>query len=70
MLGAALDPTPSAVAPRDLHIRMWNLLKGKCSYTAKLEVEGEVVQFAPGGESYSLLCGNKVSCPRSRGALN
>ncbi len=45
---------------RDSHIRMWNLIKGKCSYTAKLEVEGEVVSFTPGGEAYALLHGNKV----------
>ena len=39
---------------------MWNLLKGRCSYTAKLEVEGEAVHFLPGGDAYVLLCGNKV----------
>ncbi len=41
---------------------MWNLLKGKCSYTAKLEIEGEGVQFSPGGEAYALMCGSKVGC--------
>ncbi len=45
---------------RDSHIRMWNLLKGRCSYTAKLEVEGEAVHFSPGGDAYALVCGNKV----------
>jgi hypothetical protein len=45
---------------RDSHIRMWNLLKGKCSYTAKLELEGEIVAFTPGGEEYVLVCGKQV----------
>lgn len=39
---------------------MWNLLKGRCSYTAKLEVEGDAVRFSPGGDAYALICGSKV----------
>jgi len=39
---------------------MWNLLKGRCSYTAKLEMEGDAVRFAPGGDAYALICGSKV----------
>ena len=52
---------------RDSHLRMWNLAKGRCSYTAKLEVEGDSVQFSPSGESYSLTCGSKVTVHESSG---
>jgi WD40 repeat protein len=52
---------------RDSHLRMWNLAKGRCSYTAKLEVEGDDVQFSPSGEAYALTCGSKVTVHESSG---
>ncbi len=68
------DDAPCTCLPlfpvrRDSHIRMWNLLKGRCSYTAKLEVEGEGVSFTPGGDAYVLVCGNKVRCGWGKGKV-
>ena len=34
----------------DKALRMWNLLKGRCSYTTPLEAEADVVQFSPSGQ--------------------
>lgn len=34
----------------DSHIRMWNLVKGRGTYTATLDREGDIVRFTPGGE--------------------
>lgn len=39
---------------------MWNLLKGRCSYTATLEIEGDMVEFLPSGDAYALVCGSQV----------
>ncbi|KAG2483532.1 hypothetical protein HYH03_017637 [Edaphochlamys debaryana] len=46
---------------RDGAIRMWNLAKGRCTYTAKLEAEAEQVAFSASGDAYSLLCGNRIT---------
>ncbi|MEW5301868.1 MAG: hypothetical protein WDW36_004697 [Sanguina aurantia] len=46
---------------RDCSIRMWNLVKGRCSYTSKLDLEGDSVSFCPSGARYSLVCGSKVT---------
>lgn len=35
---------------RDCTIRMWNLVKGRTSYTSKLDAEAEGVAFFPSGE--------------------
>lgn len=35
---------------RDATLRMWNLGKGRNSYTAKLDGEGDLVKFCPSGE--------------------
>jgi protein MAK11 len=42
---------------------MWNLVKGRCTYTTQINgaSEAEGVAFAPSGDSYALLCGNVVS---------
>jgi WD40 repeat protein len=34
----------------DRGLRMWNLAKGRCSYTARLEAEADLVAFNPSGE--------------------
>ena len=42
---------------------MWDLVKGRCTYTTRLEVEAEGVAFCPegGGTRYALLCGAALS---------
>jgi WD40 repeat protein len=34
----------------DRALRMWDLVKGRCTYTAKLDAEGDNLQFCPSGE--------------------
>jgi WD40 repeat protein len=34
----------------DRGLRMWNLAKGRCSYTARLEAEADLVAFNPSGD--------------------
>ncbi len=43
---------------------MWNLVKGRCTYTAKLEAEAETVAFSRSGDAYRLLCGNRITVHR------
>ena len=35
---------------RDNHMRLWNLVKGRCQYTSALQQEAELVRFSPSGE--------------------
>ncbi|KAL4855055.1 p21-activated protein kinase-interacting protein 1-like [Chlorella vulgaris] len=48
---------------RDSCLRMWDLVKGRCTFTAKLEVEAEAVEFSTedGGTRYALLCGTRIT---------
>ncbi|KAG2444218.1 hypothetical protein HYH02_009156 [Chlamydomonas schloesseri] len=46
---------------RDSAIRMWNLVKGRCTYTTRLEAEAEGVAFSHTGDAYSLLSGSRIS---------
>ncbi|GLC45171.1 hypothetical protein PLESTB_000427800 [Pleodorina starrii] len=46
---------------RDNSIRMWNLAKGRCTYTAPLETEADEVAFLEGGETYFLIAGNRIT---------
>ncbi|KAL4422432.1 hypothetical protein ABPG75_008629 [Micractinium tetrahymenae] len=48
---------------RDCCLRMWDLVKGRCTYTSRLEAEAEGVAFCAedGGERYALLCGARVT---------
>mmetsp|Transcript_2944 Transcript_2944/g.6452 ORF Transcript_2944/g.6452 Transcript_2944/m.6452 type:complete len:445 (-) Transcript_2944:128-1462(-) len=46
---------------RDTALRMWDLVKGRCNYTANLGVEGDLVTFTPSGRAYILVCGTKVT---------
>eukprot|EP00878_Enallax_costatus_P038053 GHUV01043191.1.p1 GENE.GHUV01043191.1~~GHUV01043191.1.p1 ORF type:complete len:211 (+),score=21.62 GHUV01043191.1:406-1038(+) len=45
----------------DRGLRMWNLAKGRCSYTAKLDVEADHIGFSADGESYALLCDKLIT---------
>lgn len=40
---------------------MWNLVKGRCTYTAPLEEEAQHVAFDSEGGMYALLTGNKLT---------
>lgn len=42
---------------------MWDLVKGRCTYTARLEAEAEAVHFCgeDGGARYALLCGTLLT---------
>lgn len=44
----------------DRQLRMWDLAKGRCQYTARLEAEAEAVLFGPLGRDYLLQAGSKV----------
>lgn len=44
---------------RNNSMKMWNLTKGRCSFTTKLPQQAEIVNFFPqAGESYALALGN------------
>ena len=40
---------------------MWDLVKGKCTFIAKLESEAEGVAFSPSGARYALRAGPRVT---------
>lgn len=40
---------------------MWDLVKGRSTFSSKLESEGECVLFSPSGQTYALLCGSRVT---------
>lgn len=48
---------------RDGFLRMWDLVKGRCTYTVRLEAEAEAVHFCQedGGARYALLCGTLLT---------
>ncbi|GLI69685.1 hypothetical protein VaNZ11_014373 [Volvox africanus] len=54
---------------RDKAIRMWNLSKGRTSYTAPLESEADWVGFLQSGEAYSLISSNRITVHSTSGAL-
>uniref|UniRef100_A0A7I4EKH9 Anaphase-promoting complex subunit 4 WD40 domain-containing protein n=1 Tax=Physcomitrium patens TaxID=3218 RepID=A0A7I4EKH9_PHYPA len=46
---------------RNHNMKMWNLTKGRCSFTTKLPSEAEIVKFFPqSGESYALVLGTAL----------
>ena len=51
-------------------MKMWNLTKGRCSFTTKLPADAEIVKFFPeGGESYALALGSVMEiCNAETGA--
>lgn len=40
---------------------MWDLVKGRSTFSTKLEAEAEEVHFSPSGATYALLCGSRVT---------
>jgi hypothetical protein len=46
---------------RDGCLRMWDMVKGRSTFTARLDGEGEGVAFAPGGATYAVTCGAVVT---------
>lgn len=51
---------------------MWDLTRGRCTYTAKLDVEGEMVAFCPSaaageGGAYLLVGGTKATVHSAAG---
>ncbi|EFN60143.1 hypothetical protein CHLNCDRAFT_133558 [Chlorella variabilis] len=64
---AAISVHPSGLlaltVSRDGFMRMWDLVKGRCTYHVRLEVEAEGVEFCreDGGARYALLCGARLT---------
>ncbi len=56
-------PAFTCLACRDGFLRMWDLVKGRCTYTVRLEAEAEAVHFCQedGGARYALLCGTLLT---------
>lgn len=46
----------------DRGLRMWNLAKGRCSYTAKLDLEADYIGFSADGEVGQWLAKSAVVC--------
>ncbi|KAL0042118.1 hypothetical protein WJX77_003806 [Trebouxia sp. C0004] len=46
---------------RDSTLRVWDLVKGRCSYHHILEAIADVVAFSPSGSLYALVAGSKVT---------
>lgn len=46
---------------RDSTLRIWDLIKGRCSYHHVLDAIADVVAFSPSGALYALIIGNKVT---------
>ena len=46
---------------RDSTLRIWDLIKGRCSYHHVLDAIADVVAFSPSGALYALVVGNKVT---------
>lgn len=49
---------------RDSTLRIWDLIKGRCSYHHVLDATADVVAFSPSGALYALVVGNKVTIHR------
>ena len=46
---------------RDSTLRIWDLIKGRCSYHHILDAVAETVAFSPSGALYALVSGSKVT---------
>ncbi|DBA85051.1 TPA: hypothetical protein ACH3X2_005782 [Trebouxia sp. C0005] len=46
---------------RDSTLRIWDLIKGRCSYHHILEAIADMVAFSPSGSLYALVAGSKVT---------
>lgn len=49
---------------RDSTLRIWDLIKGRCSYHQILDSIADVVAFSPSGSLYALLAGKQVTIHR------
>lgn len=49
---------------RDSTLRIWDLIKGRCSYHHVLDATADVVAFSPSGALYALVANNKVTTHR------
>lgn len=45
----------------DQHLRLWDLVKGRCSYQTKLDAEADIVRFGSLGTDYAIAAGGKVA---------
>ena len=54
-------PPPPPTKKSDGYLRMWNLVKGRCTYTSRLPAPADALAFAPGGGRYALLSGSCVA---------
>ena len=48
-------------AARDGTLRLWDLVKGRATFTTKVDGVVELVKFAPSGNFYAIVCGNTVT---------
>jgi len=45
---------------KDRTLKMWNLIKGKCAFTQRLEREGDIVIWSPSASWYAISGGNTI----------
>ncbi len=46
---------------RDRGLRLWDLVKGRCTYKTRMAVDGDALAFSPDGASYRVVCGADVA---------
>lgn len=46
---------------RDGSLRLWDLVKGRATFTTKVEGIADSVSFSPSGSAYSIVCGSVVT---------
>jgi WD40 repeat protein len=56
--GLALHPSGRLALSvgHDVALRMWNMARGRCSYTARLDAEADAVAFARAGQARCAVC--------------
>eukprot|EP01025_Chloroclados_australasicus_P031186 TRINITY_DN31505_c0_g1_i1.p1 TRINITY_DN31505_c0_g1~~TRINITY_DN31505_c0_g1_i1.p1 ORF type:complete len:411 (-),score=61.01 TRINITY_DN31505_c0_g1_i1:295-1434(-) len=52
---------------RDKHLKMWDLVQGRYSYSEKLKAEADIVKFVPNGQEYALACGKEIVVKNTSG---
>eukprot|EP00887_Chlorella_sp_A99_P003281 scaffold9.g3281.t1 len=67
--GIAVHPSGklALTVSRDGTLRMWNLVKGRCTYTTRLPAPADAVTFSPSGDRYALLLGDAVAVHSTAG---
>lgn len=63
LMGLSIHPSGSLALSigRDNDLKMWDLARGKCTFTAKLPGLPEGQSFSPDGQSYTIVIGDTVS---------